>query len=59
MEEQDIVNFERRITERREYFIDYSEYLNVTPVARGAMGNLTEYFTAFAKFMLVRLRNII
>lgn len=56
MDEADIVNFEKMVTENRAHFIDYSEYLNVTPVKRGVVGNLTEYFTALAKFILVRVR---
>lgn len=56
MDEADIVNFEKMVTENRAHFIDYSEYLNVAPVKRGVAGNLTEYFTALAKFILVRVR---
>lgn len=59
MDEADIVSFEKMVTEHRGHFIDYSEYMQITPVKRGVAGNLTEYLTALAKFALVRLRSII
>lgn len=55
MEDKDIDNFEAMIRDNREHFIDYGEFLNINPVKRGALGNITEYFTALAKYIIVKL----
>jgi len=59
MDEQDIQNFERKLVENRDHFINYSDYLEVEVTKRGAIGNLAEYFTALAKFTAVRVRGAI
>jgi len=56
MDEDNIEAFEQKITGHRECFIDYSEYLDAAPQKRGVAGNITEYFTALAKFILVRVK---
>lgn len=53
MSEEGIINFRKLITENREHFIDYVEYLKVEPQIRNTMGNLKEYLLATAKHILV------
>lgn len=55
MQDKDIDNFEKTITENREHFINYSEYMDIQPVNRGFLGNIIEYFTALAKYLIVKL----
>ena len=59
MTDKDIENFEKKLTEHRSNFMDYSEYMEVEANGRGVLGNMTEYLTALAKFTLVRLRSIV
>ena len=56
MEEKDFQKLEELLKENHEKFIPYSEYLKVDAKKRGMIGNFTEYITAMAKCMLVRLR---
>jgi len=56
MEDSDIEEFEKMIRERRDCFIDYDEYLKIKAIRRGFLGDLVEYITALAKFILVRIR---
>lgn len=56
MLDEDIDAFEKMITENRDKFIDYSEYMTIEPVRRGMIGNIIEYVTAYAKYVLVRMR---
>ena len=56
MEEKDFQRLEQQLKENKENFISYSEYLKVDAKRRGMMGNLVEYITAMAKYVLVRLR---
>ncbi|MBQ0027065.1 MAG: DUF2334 domain-containing protein [Lachnospiraceae bacterium] len=55
MEDSDIERFENMIRDNREHFINYCDYLEVEAVSRGALGNITEYFTALAKYFVVKL----
>lgn len=55
MEDSDIMNFERTVKEHRDCFIDYSDYLQIEAVNRGAFGNIKEYITALSKFVLVKI----
>lgn len=54
MDEADIERFEKMISDNREHFINYSDYLVVEPVTRGPIGNMVEYFTALAKHIVVK-----
>lgn len=56
MTDKDIDAFEKMINENREHFIDYSEYLSVEPIKRGALGNAKEYMLALAKHLLISRR---
>ena len=55
MEDSDIERFENMIRDNREHFINYCDYLEVEAVSRGTLGNITEYFTALAKYFVVKL----
>lgn len=56
MEEKDFQRLEQQLKENKGKFIPYSGYLNVDAKKRGMMGNLVEYITAMAKYVLVRVR---
>ena len=59
MEDADIEAFKEKITEYREHFIDFGEYLREGGEVRGAFGNVLEYLIALSKFMFTRLRTFI
>ena len=56
MEEKDFETLEKQLQENHEKFISYSEYLDVSAVKRGPLGNMAEYMMALTKYVLVRLR---
>lgn len=56
MEDKDFEVLERQLRESHQNLISYEEYLKVKAVKRMLPGYLKEYFTAIAKYVLVRLR---
>lgn len=56
MNDEQINQFERMITQHRESFIDYSELMLAEANHRGGIGNINEYLQAYAKHVLVSSR---
>ena len=56
MQEKDFVRYEKLLIEKKDCFIPYSDYLKVSPVSRGMIGQWKEWNMAKAKHMLVRIK---
>lgn len=59
MSDDEIDALEKMITEKREHFIDYRKYMEITPIPRTFASSVVEYLQAKGKFILVRLRGLI
>lgn len=59
MKESEIRWYEEMISAHQEKFIPYGEYLAVPAEKRGAAGNLTEYWKATAKRIMVKLLSVL
>lgn len=56
MQDKDFVWYEKLLIEKKDFFIPYSDYLEVSPVSRGAIGRWKEWSMAKAKHILVKIK---